>query len=465
MTTYDKKATDEVVVKLREQLESIIKEIDHYSADPSSLDYEGKTIFAFLYSYASDYYKKLDREVGIEKETNNISYYYENAIQELGAILWKSISQNTDYVVINKNPEGTVGDSTLHLAIWEKYKSSYADYCDFNTNFKIEDYLSDVYEVYVQEYSELLETIKKASDRRSKKKKNPLPPVYIIWEDQMYDYLLGQDAFNKDLIKCIKRSDQSGITDCIARAEPFVENGKDAEFSIVLKKGTKEEGNEAIRLLQFAASNFEKIAKYDSEPVIDGNTVKLLMRSAKADKENYMNEFINEDPNNKLERAVKMFTTAVEAIEKEMDSTGDYSDPTAVVLNFEGKCIVEPEKSNNVSEFLGSIKTWMNTHDLNYDHYFTPEQITDSILKYFNEAISCTRDWINADIDGVIGVRIVIGLAVAYLNYATPFADIEIMFVHDKWEYRGDYDSDHRIGFVINQSTDGSFFFGITEYD
>ena len=57
------------------------------------------------------------------------------------------------------------------------------------------------------------------------------------------------------------------------------------------------------------------------------------------------------------------------------------------------------------------------------------------------------------------------GLAVAYLNYATPLADIEIMFVHDKWEYRGDYNSDHRIGFVMNQSSDGSYIFGMTEYD
>ena len=56
---------------------------------------------------------------------------------------------------------------------------------------------------------------------------------------------------------------------------------------------------------------------------------------------------------------------------------------------------------------------------------------------YFDQAVSSNRGW--ADIDGLVGVRIPIGIIVAYLNYASPFSDIQFEFAHDKWEYRGDY--------------------------
>ena len=161
-----------------------------------------------------------------------------------------------------------------------------------------------------------------------------------------------------------------------------------------------------------------------------------------------IDKFRNEDESVKLKRAVDMFVRCVQSVEQKMDKTNDYNRPIVTMYStLKGKCVARANELNKVNSFLDAIKEWMHNNDMNYDYDSTPEEIISVISKEFFGAAGSGRCWI----DGFVGVRIPVGIAVAFINYAAPFADIQIDFAHDKWEARGEYSMGKRVGLVITQ--------------
>ena len=435
------------VLELKNQLAMLIAELDSYAVAPSSQDFEDKTVSAKIYDYPANtgvFSESSGRKMYV-KDGNAIELkgYYFNAIQELGAFVTTNMpTRETDYIILSKNPEETASPLMLEFFVWGKYESQGGNFFDWKRKFQSnkEDYAVDLHEFYVKDYTEKLAAIKKASDGRTKKKKDPLPPVHVLWEDQMYDFLLDQNAFDKDIIKCKlkqKQADGKDFIMAVQRLEPFIDKGKSVEFSISMKNGTPEDVNSALDKMTAFKNNVSEIAIIESEPKVDGKNVTMLVRSNKSDKEALLKDYIEESDSDKLDRAVKMFAASVEMVERSLDLTNDYNTPIVKYGTFKGERVVGPEKYNKVTEFLNALIGWMGSHDMKYDYDSKPEEIADCIKMYFDQAVSSNRGW--ADIDGLVGVRIPIGIIVAYLNYASPFSDIQFEFAHDKWEYRGDY--------------------------
>ena len=150
----------------------------------------------------------------------------------------------------------------------------------------------------------------------------------------------------------------------------------------------------------------------------------------------FMNEFRNETDETKLERALNMFVRCVEKVEKEMDRSNQYNDPCIKYATIDGKLIADSLQLKKAESFFDAIGKWMETHELGYDFRETPKEIKEWASKYYNERI---RGW--ADLEGLVGVRCPIAIAVAFINYAAPVANISLEWARDKWELRGDYNS------------------------
>ena len=448
----------------KRHLNTILEELDGFSADPASLDYMDKVVYAPIYksldesaltafSDLSGRVIHLNTDIhSLKRDVNEmvkVGNHYINAIQELGAYTAKSISGNVDYVVLSKDPEVMVSESPLVNYIWQTgpQEGSYIEWInEFKTNK--DKYKEEIQDYYIKKYGEELESIKDASERRTTKKKNPLPPIRVIWEDQLYEFLLNQNTFNKDLLKWKMKLEliRGGDFD---RMIPFIEDGKAVELSIKMKKGTQEEIDKALEYMDSCKSDLESIALVEKEPEVVGDNVIMRIRSRNQNKESHINSFVNESDAEKLNRATKVFAECVERVETYMDRTVDYNQPAIFNAVFKGKRIVGPEMYNKVTSFLESIKTWMVDHDMNYDISSSPDEIVEVIKKYYDEAVS--KESGSVDLDGMSGVRAPIGIAVAYLNYASPFSEIEFEYAHDKWELRGDYSSEKLVCVSMNR--------------
>ncbi len=152
--------------------------------------------------------------------------------------------------------------------------------------------------------------------------------------------------------------------------------------------------------------------------------------------------FIHESDLERLNRAVEMFTHCVRAVEEKIDECGDYVEPTVSMDSyFEKKDIADEDIYIKVSQFFDAIREWMEDNDMNHDYDYSPDDVVRYISKYLDDVVS-SGWW---DMGGCIGIRIPIGVAVAFLHYVAPEAFLEIDYAHDKWEYRGDYSTEKRV--------------------
>lgn len=400
------------------QLQNIINELEQYYVNPQEVDFYDKIVYAYLYNsvgYSHAIINTSGRDVKQYAEVFEGAYYL-NAIQNLGAIIWKSISGYVDYAILCRYPEG-------------------------NEIKLIESYTDD------------LNRIKEISDKRVNKKKNPLPPIGVIWEDEMYEYLLGRDAFNSEVMKCKFRSDQGDFVSGRDRIIPFIKKGKNAEFSIKLKKKSEDEVKKAIDILSSFASSVTKIGSIESGPILEDDEVVLRIQSNKAPKknksnqENYLSVFKNDDETTKLSKAMGLFKKCVKAVEKEMDKAGDYNDP---VVSTESELKGEPIAANVSEEsamaFFDEAVKWMRENDMNFDFQTNP----DDIRKWYEVSYRTLLNQGQYFFDGESGVRYPVGIAVAFMIYAAPDACVEIEFARDKWEWRGDYSGSKRVYLEIS---------------
>lgn len=163
-------------------------------------------------------------------------------------------------------------------------------------------------------------------------------------------------------------------------------------------------------------------------------------------KNDLLNEFSNETDETKLERALNMFVRCVEKIEKEMDRSNQYNDPCIKDATIDGKLTADSLQLKKAESFFDAIENWMEAHEMGYDFRQTPKEIIEWASKYYNERI---RGW--TDLEGLVGVRCPIAIAVAFINYAAPVANISLEWARDKWELRGDYNSGDLVCLNLSQ--------------
>ena len=408
---------------MNEQLKNVISELEQYHVNPHEIDFEDKIVYAYLYNSVGYRHAIINTSGRNIDQYANVfeGAYYLNAIQNLGTIIWKSISGYVDYVILSRYPEG-------------------------NEDKLIESYTDD------------LRLVKKYSDKRVSKKKDPLPPVGVIWEDEMYEYLLERGIFDYDVMRCKILSVQSDIVSGRDRIIPFIEKGKNAVFSIKLKKRTDDEVQKAIDDLSSIVPWIKKIGSVASGPVLEGDEVVLRIQSKRAPKadsskkEDYLTVFQNDDDTVKLSKAISLFKRCVEAVEKEMDKSGDYNDPTVSTdSELKGKLVTANVSPESATDFFDEAVKWMKENDMKYDFQTDP----DNIRKWYESSYSTLLDQEQYYFDGENGIRYPVGIAVAFMIYAAPDASVEIEFARDKWEWRGDYSGPHRVCLEIsNYGTD-----------
>ena len=457
------------------ELDKIIEELDSFSVNPAEIEYADKVINTYIYNNLdeaalTEFSGLSGRIIQLETDIHSlkrnvvammkVGNHYINALQELGAFTAKSISQNVDYVVLSKNPEVMINESSLAKFVWEKGPQE-GDYYTWLRTFKStkDKYENEIQEYFIKKYKEELESIKDASEKRVSKKSNQLVPVGVIWEDQLYEYFKDKQVLFKSPLKWKMKvgSIRGGDFD---RMIPFIEDGKSVEMLIKLKKGTQDEIDEAIDYLNSCKNNVKSIASVEKEPEVNGDIVTMTLRSLNGNLEDGLKNFAEEDLTKRSARAIKMFKSCVEAIENAMDMSGDYVQPTIMGAIFKGKIVPESDGRKDISGFLSEIKKWMDEHGAKYDFEYSSGSITNTIEQYYNDALFNN----NIDADGLAGVCIPVGLAIAYINYVAPYANIEFEFGHDKWEYRGDYTSAMRLGFIMYRSAeDYSIKVDITE--
>lgn len=149
----------------------------------------------------------------------------------------------------------------------------------------------------------------------------------------------------------------------------------------------------------------------------------------------YQALFASENHEAKLERAMKLFTSCVKEIEQKMDKTNDYVFPFVSDTFIKGPAfdaLVEPEFA---FDFFDSAFKWMKENSMNYDADIDPRDIKKEYQNSFNDILRFEK----LLLDGGLGVRYPVGLAVAFIIYVNPTSKIEIEFVRDKREWRGDY--------------------------
>ena len=153
--------------------------------------------------------------------------------------------------------------------------------------------------------------------------------------------------------------------------------------------------------------------------------------------------FKTEDRKTKCDRAMKVFKSCVSKVEQYMDKTNDYNSPSASSDSvIRGKFVYSAASSNCASDFFDEAVEWLKEgNNKGYDFAIEPQNLRQWYEQSFNKCIQRNSYWF----EGEVGVRYPVGLAVAYMIYVDPKADITIEFVRDKWELRGDYSSSKRV--------------------
>ena len=144
----------------------------------------------------------------------------------------------------------------------------------------------------------------------------------------------------------------------------------------------------------------------------------------------------------KSDWAMKVFETCVKKVEQHMDKTNDYNSP-ALSSNsiIQGSVVEAAVNPSYASDFFNTVAEWMKVNDKGYDYNIEP----DNLRNWYDQAYALMLHKGTLWGDGEAGVRYPVGLAVAYIVYIDPKAKIELEFVRDKWELRGDYRSSKRV--------------------
>ena len=170
------------------------------------------------------------------------------------------------------------------------------------------------------------------------------------------------------------------------------------------------------------------------------NMLELLNKKSEKG-EKHKDLFFKEGRDKKLKRAMKLFEKCVEQVEEYLDEAGDYNYPTASTYSrLEGDIVKSDVDPECAADFFDAVVAWAEER---YKGTAFESEIAPLRKAYAEtyEKILNKDFWFN----GEVGVEYTVGLAVAFIIYVDPAAIVEIEYVRDKWEFRGDYSASKRV--------------------
>lgn len=183
-------------------------------------------------------------------------------------------------------------------------------------------------------------------------------------------------------------------------------------------------------------NNVKIISKANLTELLDKNIEKKTEKGKQ-----HKDLFVTDNRDKKLNRAMKLFEKCVNRVEQYMDKTGDYNYPTASAHSrLEGKTTKANVASECAVDFFDAVVSWIK-EKYRGTAFENEADILGKAYAETYEKILKDDFWFN----GEIGVEYTVGLAVAVMIYMDPTATIEIEYVRDKWEFRGDYSASKRV--------------------
>ena len=259
---------DNKTVIVNGKTKDLINALDKMAVDPEETDLSMKSIAIWLYSIdgtgvfdpESDRYRHIDKsclegpiiaEAGYQyfderkrKWGEHLRGLYKEAIDDIGMITLDNISSRTDYAVVFDSIDGAVNKFRLDLYMMERYSMSSLD--DRYHRIMREKRESIKEECYIAYLQNKLSNITDANKIRG----NDKPPVAVIWESQLYEYLMKHSSLGNNTPKPVvgpngtirlrvpgryRRTVDSALTEMMTRWPSRVINPKTKTYEKISK--------------------------------------------------------------------------------------------------------------------------------------------------------------------------------------------------------------------------------------
>ena len=216
--------SNDAVAELDLRIDELVKTLDKMSVRAEDADLSMKKIAANFYhiswncsdafSYEADRYSSIDKsaldeaeeryktgykddvkERLIEGEKRRLwSFYlrdlYEKSIEEARISRVSSISSSCDYAMVLNPKKGAISKNYIEGEIGKKFNLWDGNKYDF-TLISEQEFDCAMKETIIAQLERTLSELEYANSLREKKKK---PPVKVIWEDQLLEYLLAHTS-------------------------------------------------------------------------------------------------------------------------------------------------------------------------------------------------------------------------------------------------------------------------------
>lgn len=127
--------------------------------------------------------------------------FYKEAIEETGAIVLKNITGKSDFAVVFDSIDSVVNDDTIEQYLAKKNNVNiYDESIKYLIRGDVEAAREECYIDYLQK---IIEDIDAANEKRGTKK----PPVAVILESRLHDYLIKNTSLGNDNQKLVMKAD------------------------------------------------------------------------------------------------------------------------------------------------------------------------------------------------------------------------------------------------------------------
>lgn len=263
------------------KIQELLEKIGKYAVDPETVELSMKTIAVNMYQIdgcgiydpeserykhidksfldkvrlgwvSSDYTDEYKEELLLEEKRRkwgeHLGELYKDALDDVGAVMMSGISSRSDYAVVINSIDGAVEKYMLEDYLVNIYGVN--RYSLSMSNLSEEQLQRAKESCYYSYLGRTLAALKEANKNKSKDQ----PPVRVIWEDQMHDYLMHHSSLGNVTPKPVigpngtvrqkvpqqhKRTIERALTEMVARWPQRVVNPKTRTYDQIVKEITK----------------------------------------------------------------------------------------------------------------------------------------------------------------------------------------------------------------------------------
>lgn len=154
-----------------------------------------------------------------------------------------------------------------------------------------------------------------------------------------------------------------------------------------------------------------------------------------------MEEFLSRQKDDKFEYALSLYRACIEKVETAMNKTKTYNNPTCSDCYIKSSSIPSTDFVN-VKEFL------FEAAKLNLTWQWDTNKKANSYFEAYSKIMNCGGE----SFYECVGIEFPIAIAVAVFVYGNPDVSMDLEWVRDKWELRGDYRSSFCIAFELSSN-------------